>query len=98
MAAFLPKLVSGWHVDQAILAEESRVVVIRFGHDYVSCLPLLSLTLLNVFRLTLGARVMIQNDECMVHDETLFGIAEKIKNFAVICEDSFSSVSAFELN
>lgn len=36
MAAFLPKLVSGWHVDQAILAEESRVVVIRFGHDYVS--------------------------------------------------------------
>ncbi|GAA5879368.1 hypothetical protein JCM3774_003806 [Rhodotorula dairenensis] len=34
MSAFLPKLESGWHVDQAILAEESRVVVIRFGHDY----------------------------------------------------------------
>lgn len=33
---FLPKLESGWHVDQAILAEESRVVVIRFGHDWVS--------------------------------------------------------------
>ncbi|GAA6057546.1 hypothetical protein JCM3770_000577 [Rhodotorula araucariae] len=34
MSYFLPRLESGWHVDQAILAEESRVVVIRFGHDW----------------------------------------------------------------
>jgi DIM1 family U5 snRNP protein len=29
----LPHLESGWAVDQAILSEEDRVVVIRFGHD-----------------------------------------------------------------
>lgn len=49
---------SGWHVDQAILAEEERVVVIRFGHDY--------------------------DPVCMKMDETLYGIAEKLKNFAVV--------------
>ncbi|OZJ05720.1 hypothetical protein BZG36_01437 [Bifiguratus adelaidae] len=57
-AYFLPHLTNGWQVDQAILAEEDRVVVIRFGHDY--------------------------NPECMKMDETLYGIAEKVKNFAVI--------------
>jgi hypothetical protein len=35
MSYFLPHLPSGWHVDQAILAEENRVVIIRFGHDWV---------------------------------------------------------------
>jgi DIM1 family U5 snRNP protein len=30
----LPHLHSGWAVDQAILAEEERLVCIRFGHDY----------------------------------------------------------------
>lgn len=29
----LPHLPSGWHVDQAILSEEDRLVVIRFGRD-----------------------------------------------------------------
>ncbi|KAJ3085100.1 Thioredoxin-like 4A, partial [Quaeritorhiza haematococci] len=28
------KAVECWHVDQAILNEEERVVVIRFGHDW----------------------------------------------------------------
>lgn len=27
----LPHLVSSWHVDQAILSEDNRLVVIRFG-------------------------------------------------------------------
>ncbi|KAI7898281.1 mitosis protein DIM1-domain-containing protein [Cokeromyces recurvatus] len=31
---FLPHLTNGWQVDQAILSEEDRVVVIRFGHDW----------------------------------------------------------------
>lgn len=31
---------TGWHVDQAILAEEDRVVIIRFGHDHVSCISI----------------------------------------------------------
>jgi DIM1 family U5 snRNP protein len=30
----LPHLHNGWQVDQAILAEEDRVVVMRFGHDW----------------------------------------------------------------
>jgi len=33
MSYMLPHLRSGWAVDQAILNEESKVVVIRFGHD-----------------------------------------------------------------
>eukprot|EP00003_Mantamonas_plastica_P029840 TRINITY_DN716_c0_g1_i1.p1 TRINITY_DN716_c0_g1~~TRINITY_DN716_c0_g1_i1.p1 ORF type:complete len:155 (+),score=37.33 TRINITY_DN716_c0_g1_i1:297-761(+) len=36
MSYLLPHLPSGWHVDQAILSEEDRVVVIRFGHDWDS--------------------------------------------------------------
>ena len=34
MSYMLPHLKSGWDVDQAILNEEERVVVIRFGHDW----------------------------------------------------------------
>ncbi len=34
MSYMLPHLNNGWEVDQAILSEEDRVVVIRFGHDY----------------------------------------------------------------
>lgn len=30
----LPHLVTGWHVDQAIMGEEERLVVIRFGRDW----------------------------------------------------------------
>lgn len=30
----LPHLTTGWHVDQAILTEEERLVVIRFGRDW----------------------------------------------------------------
>ena len=33
MAYLLPHLRNGWEVDQAIVTEEDRVVVIRFGHD-----------------------------------------------------------------
>lgn len=34
MSYMLPHLSNGWQVDQAILAEEDRVVLIRFGHDW----------------------------------------------------------------
>lgn len=34
MSYLLPHLRSGWAVDQAILNEESRVVILRFGHDW----------------------------------------------------------------
>jgi DIM1 family U5 snRNP protein len=58
MSYLLPHLANGWSVDQAILTEEERVVVIRFGHDH--------------------------DETCMVVDEVLFSIAEKVKKFAVI--------------
>lgn len=34
MSYMLPHLRNGWQVDQAILGEEDRLVVIRFGHDW----------------------------------------------------------------
>jgi U5 snRNP protein, DIM1 family len=34
MSYLLPHLNSGWAVDQAILTEEEKVILIRFGHDF----------------------------------------------------------------
>lgn len=53
MSYMLAHLHNGWQVDQAILSEEDRVVVIRFGHDW--------------------------DPSCMKMDETLYGIAEKVR-------------------
>ncbi|CAD6568696.1 MAG: Thioredoxin-like 4A [Cyphobasidiales sp. Tagirdzhanova-0007] len=69
MSYLLPNLKSGWHVDQAILAEEDRVVVIRFGHSY--------------------------EPQCMVMDETLFKVSEKVKNFCMIWLVDISQVPDF---
>ncbi|KAL0487752.1 U5 snRNP protein [Acrasis kona] len=69
MSFLLPHLNTGWAVDQAILTEEDRVVVIRFGHDWDST--------------------------CMETDETLSGVAEKVKNFAVIYLVDISKVPDF---
>ena len=69
MSHMLPHLHSGWEVDQAILTEEDRVVVIRFGRD--------------------------ADATCMIQDEVLFGIAEKVKNFAVIYLVDIDEVSDF---
>src|SRR5207247_309966 len=60
---------SGWAVDQAILSEEERLVVMRFGHDWDST--------------------------CMIMDETLYSIAEEVRNFAVIYLVDVSEVSDF---
>ncbi|KAK2637729.1 hypothetical protein Ddye_025524 [Dipteronia dyeriana] len=34
MSYLLPHLHSGWAIDQAILSEEERLLVIRFGHGW----------------------------------------------------------------
>lgn len=34
MSYLLPHLDNGWEVDQAILTETEKLVVIRFGHDW----------------------------------------------------------------
>lgn len=35
-STILPQLNTGWHVDQAILSENDRIVVIRFGREHES--------------------------------------------------------------
>lgn len=67
----LPHLDSGWAVDQAILSEDDRVVVIRFGHDW--------------------------DPTCMLVDEALFSIAEKVRNFAVVYLVDITEVPDFNV-
>jgi DIM1 family U5 snRNP protein len=48
----LPHLHNGWQVDQAILSEEDRVVIIRFGHDWdPSCMKMDEVDYLMMFTL-----------------------------------------------
>ncbi|ANB11687.1 Dib1p [Sugiyamaella lignohabitans] len=65
----LPHLRTGWHVDQAILSEEDRLVVIRFGRDH--------------------------DPDCMRMDEILYGVADKVRNFAAIYVCDIDEVPAF---
>lgn len=67
----LPHLESGYAVDQAILSEEDRVVVIRFGHDH--------------------------DPDCQVMDETLYKVAELVRNFAVIYLVDITEVPDFNV-
>jgi DIM1 family U5 snRNP protein len=69
MAYLLPHLRTGWAVDQAILNEGDRVVVMRFGHDH--------------------------DPTCMITDEVLCGIADDVKNFAVIYVVDITEVPDF---
>lgn len=62
MSYLLPELRSGWNVDQAIVTEEQRVVVIRWGRS--------------------------SDPTCMLIDEKLSKISNKVRNYAVIyCVD-----------
>ena len=76
MSYMLPHLDSGYAVDQAILSEEDRVVIIRFGHDWDP------VSLQNFVLVFLRSQWELQ--ACMKMDETLFHIADKNKNFAVM--------------
>uniref|UniRef100_A0A7S2B788 Thioredoxin-like protein n=1 Tax=Pycnococcus provasolii TaxID=41880 RepID=A0A7S2B788_9CHLO len=58
MSYLLPHLHTGWQVDQAILVEEERIVILRFGSD--------------------------ADETCMLMDETLSKISERVKNWAAI--------------
>ena len=72
----LQHLNNGWQVDQAILSEEDRIVLIRlFFLQYKT--RLLGLTSANRFGHD-------WDPTCMKMDETLYSIAEKCKNFVVI--------------
>lgn len=58
MSYLLPHLHTGWQVDQAILVEEERIVILRFGSD--------------------------ADETCMLMDEMLSKISERVKNWAAI--------------
>lgn len=67
----LPHLQSAWHVDQAILSEEERLVVIRFGRDHdPDCESLSSLHRRQTNHKPAGIR----------QDELLYKIAERVKS------------------
>jgi hypothetical protein len=135
MSYMLPHLDSGYAVDQAILSEEDRVVIIRFGHDWDPVQSPLRHPVLSdmsvamardravpatgslclqpatrappeaphvvvcstsgpAARCTLcGTRLaaaggpslsLLAWQSCMKMDETLYHVADKIKNFAVV--------------
>ncbi|KAL0407673.1 UNVERIFIED_CONTAM: Thioredoxin-like protein YLS8 [Sesamum radiatum] len=97
MSYLLPHLHSGWAVDQAILAEEERLVIIRFGHDWdETCMQVVSLSSefigLTTFHIVYNSYFVLAewaHTDLFFHskfqmDEVLASVAETIKNFAVI--------------
>ena len=76
MSFMLQHLNNGWQVDQAILSEEDRIVLIRLFFLQHK-IRLLCLTSDNRFGHD-------WDPTCMKMDETLYSIAEKCKNFVVI--------------
>eukprot|EP00835_Amoeboradix_gromovi_P005994 NODE_632_length_5775_cov_0.216702.p4 type:complete len:143 gc:universal NODE_632_length_5775_cov_0.216702:4087-4515(+) len=58
MSYLLYQLTNAWQVDQAIVSEESKLVVLRFGHN--------------------------EHPDCLIMDDILSSIAERIKLFAAI--------------
>lgn len=66
---FLIHLRTGWHVDQAIVRETEKLVVIRFGTD--------------------------SDRDCVLMDNLLYSISEKVSNFAVIYVCDINQVPDF---
>ncbi|KAF7528576.1 hypothetical protein G7054_g10118 [Neopestalotiopsis clavispora] len=90
----LPHLTTGWHVDQAILSEEERLVCIRFGRDWdpdcmkqdgecgSTCASLSVPTVASFIFVPLWRKSKLTYYPTRV--EVLYKIAEKVKNFCVI--------------
>ena len=84
----LPHLTTGWHVDQSILTEEERLVVIRFGRDWDPDCKYKQLQGSTSYHAhsVLGMR----------QDEVLYRIADRVKNFAVIYVCDLDQVPDFK--
>jgi U5 snRNP protein, DIM1 family len=85
----LPHLVTGWHVDQAIMSEDERLVVIRFGRDWdPDCMR--------------QDEVLYRTSPPSPLSPSLFptnvstGIADRVKNFAVIYVCDLDQVPDFK--
>lgn len=68
MSYFLTHLPSGWHVDQAILSEDDRVVVLRFGHDSDPVCQVMDETLYRVSDMVRNFAVVYLVDTTQVPD------------------------------
>ena len=82
----LPHLQTAWHVDQAILSEEERLVVIRFGRDHDPDCELLPS--LHDHAQTNHLRAGIRQDE------VLYKIAERVKSKSTTLEEKQTPFSA----
>lgn len=98
MSYLLPHLHSGWAVDQAILAEEERVVIIRFGHDWDdTCMQVTSFSIPNssslhftflcifFFRFRFCLVIEIQRSRIFLF--FLYGIMKSEKLFSRFCSE-----------
>jgi len=84
----LPHLVTGWHVDQAIMSEEERLVIIRFGRDWdPDCMRQDEV----LYRKKFPAPSMRPGLIWYI-----LGIADRVKNFAVIYVCDLDQVPDFK--
>ena len=90
----LPHLVTGWHVDQAIMSEEERLVVIRFGRDWdPDCMAQDEV----LYRMLLSRPAHLTwcvNWYGLIKSRP--GIADRVKNFAVIYVCDLDQVPDFK--
>ncbi|XP_073534994.1 thioredoxin-like protein 4A isoform X1 [Phyllobates terribilis] len=93
MSYMLPHLHNGWQVDQAILSEEDRVLVIRFGHDWDPTCMKMDEVLYSIAEKPVGIRGQYgptldipayRRSEGLGRCLTLGLIPWMVKNFAVI--------------
>ena len=83
----LPHLVTGWHVDQAIMSEEERLVVIRFGRDWDPDCMRQDEVLYRQYSFDSVSDPVLTSDP---------GIADRVKNFAVIYVCDLDQVPDFK--
>jgi DIM1 family U5 snRNP protein len=84
----LPHLVTGWHVDQAIMSEEERLVVIRFGRDWDPDCMRQDEVLYREDPFSLFAPLLLIMESA--------GIADRVKNFAVVYVCDLDQVPDFK--
>ena len=88
MSFVLPHLNTGWHVDQAIMSEEERLVIIRFGRDWdPDCMKQDEVLYRKNFLCLFILHLLILH---------LIGIADRVKNFAVIYVCDLDQVPDFK--
>ena len=93
MSYMLAHLFNGWQVDQAILSEEDKVVIIRFGHDWdPTCMKMDEVSF---FQALFKIISIFCNFISIYKRKVLYKVAEKIKNFAVIYLVDISQVPDF---